>query len=145
MRKTRPHTEDAECGNVHIYVPPGAASFVSIYEPNMSFDVKTFGLSVPFDHPHWMPEHLPYPLSVPRSGYVHFKSKFPPEVDVRPASYKWLVEAIEENKVRNRRDTAIFEAHALELELTPYHWTFNERNGTSYRLMKVTILRQPGD
>ena len=145
-------TEPGEA-HVHLYIPPGAACFVSLYQPNSAvkgqFGIDQYSLSVPYAHPDWLPEHLPYPLRPSRSGYVCFKSRFAPEVDVRPASYRWLVEAIEENKARNRRDTYIFEAHALELELEPYHWTFHPMShpmsGTSYRLIKVTILRQPGD
>ncbi len=136
--------------HVQLYVPPGAASFVSIYIPNVfmldKYDLKQWSLSVPFDHPELLLHALPFLPRVSKSGYVCFRTKVaPPEVDVRPASYRWLIEAIEENKVRNRRDTAIFEAHALELELETYHWVFHGTEGTSYRLIKVTILRDPGD
>ena len=133
----------------HLYIPPGAASWVSLYKPAAymltEFKVTQYSVSGPFDHPNCLLHMLPYPPHVSPSGYVCFKSKFPPEVDVRPASYKWLVEAVQEAKVRNQRDSAIFEAHALELELEPYHWEFHKRSGHSYRLIKVTILRQPGD
>lgn len=138
--------------HVHLYIPPGAAAFVSVYTPRKIFETEIYAISVPFDHPDCLLHMLPYPARATSGGYVQFKSKFAPEVDVRPASYRWLVDQIEENKARNLRDTTIFEAHALELELTPYHWTFqphgrseHPRSGTSYYLDKVTILRQPGD
>jgi hypothetical protein len=131
--------------HVHVYIPPGGASFVSIYTPRDMFGTDYYSLSVPYDHPDWLPHLLPYPIVPSKSGYVHFKSRIAPEVDVRPASYRWLIEAIEENKARNLRDTTIFEAHALELELSPYKWLFHDRQGTNYRLIKVTILRSAGD
>lgn len=131
--------------HVHLYVPVGAACFVSIYEPErwgLQYNgMKRWSLSVPHDHPDCPLQTLPYPMKVNSSGYVCFHTKFQPEVDVRPASYRWLVKAIEENKARNLRDTAIFGVHALELELEPYHWTFDNQEGTNFRLIKVTILR----
>ncbi len=128
---------------VTLFIPKGAASFVNIYTPCTVFDVVRYTLSVPYDHPDCLIHMLPFRPVVHRSGYVTFKSKFPPEVDVRgAASMRWLVSTIEENKARNRRDTFIFEAHPLELELSPFHWDFHGKTGTSYGLNKVTILKE---
>lgn len=129
---------------VTLFVPKGAASFVNIYTPNPSFEdhgVVKYTLSVPFDHPDCLMHMLPFPPKVSKSGYVTFKSNFAPEVEVRPSSYKWLVDTIAENKARNKRDTFLFEDHDLELELAPYHWKFRNDRGTSYGLNRVTILR----
>ena len=129
---------------VTLFIPKGVASFVNIYNPNTMFEKYgsvRYTLSVPYDHPECLVHLLPYPPTVSDRGYVTFKSNFAPEVEVRPASYRWLVDTIAENAARNLRDNALFEGHNLELELQPYHWEFGERSGTSYGLSRVTILR----
>lgn len=130
---------------VELSIPAGAACFCNIYEPDFflrsRYDTVRYSLSVPYDHPEILVEHLPFPPNIAASGYLCFRSKFPPEVDVRPANYKWLVRKVQEGKARNQRDSLLFERYPLVLTLKSYDWEFKERKGTSYQLTKVTILR----